>query len=232
MKFKIPLVAGIFLRRLNRFVCEVEIDKVATLVHVPNTGRLKELLFEGNDVYVEPNFSGTRKTAYTLKLAKKGDEWLCVDAQLTNHLAMELLIEEKIPGFENYQKIRPEVVQGDSRYDFEITHRDGRITMMEVKCVTLEENGVGRFPDAPTTRGQKHLKGLIERVESGEKAAVAFICQGNQMFSFSPNAKTDIKFSKLLVEAEKKGVVLIAYRMCVKPEGIFVEEEIPVHLDC
>lgn len=231
MIFERPLVAGIFIERINRFIGKVLVDGRIEEAHVPNTGRLKELLYEGNDVLMSHHPEGSRKTAYSIRLARKGHEWYGVDAQLTNSLAAEVLASGTIPGIEDYRAIRPEVKYGDSRFDFRIDCQSGESIFVEVKCVTLEVEGVGRFPDAPTERGRRHLRGLIENVENGGKSMVIFVCQGGGIHSFSPNRETDTEFSRILVEAASKGVRILAYRMNVSPDGIFMDNEIPIKLE-
>ena len=165
------IVSGRFLDRPNRFVAHVEIDGTAQTVHVKNTGRCKELLLPGAAVRLEVSDNPNRKTKYDLvAVYKPGLGWVNIDSQAPNKVVQEWLQTE------GYDLVRPEYTYGDSRIDFYM-EKDGQEYLLEVKGCTLEVDGIGYFPDAPTLRGVKHLHELTKAVEAGYRCAVAFVIQ-------------------------------------------------------
>ena len=167
------VVPGVFLRRPNRFIAHVEINGEEQVVHVKNTGRCRELLPQGAKVYCQHFDSAKRKTQYDLIAVEKGERIINMDSQAPNAAAKEWLAGG---GLGEIQDLRPETVHGDSRFDFAF-QKDGKPCFLEVKGVTLEENGVCAFPDAPTQRGVKHLRGLAAAVAEGYGAYVLFVIQ-------------------------------------------------------
>lgn len=216
-----------FISRPNRFIAHIKINNNTELCHVKNTGRCKELLTEGAEIYVQEFDTTTRKTKYDLIAVKKGRLLINMDSQAPNKIFHEYLSEGKF--FGHAAKIKPEYKYGNSRIDFYIEAEDKKM-FAEIKGCTLEENGVIRFPDAPTERGLKHIFELIHAVENGFVAYIVFVVQMEKADYFTPNYQTHRAFGEALLEAEKAGVKIIAIKCHVKPDEISLDIPIPVRL--
>ena len=217
---------GRFLARPNRFVAHVELEGELVVCHVKNTGRCRELLTPSATVYLERAENPARKTPYDLIAVEKGDLLINMDAQAPNKVFFEWAAAGNfLPGL---TAIRPEYVWEDSRFDFLLEDAQGKI-FVEVKGVTLEEDGEVRFPDAPTERGVKHLRGLRREVEQGYRAAVFFVVQMKGVTRFRPNDKTHPAFGGALREAAENGVGVYAYDCRVAPDSL--ELDAPVEVD-
>ena len=216
-----------FLARPNRFIAHVLLDGVETECHVKNTGRCRELLIPGAKVYIQRSDSPFRKTAYNLIAVEKNGRLINMDAAAPNVVFGEYLAAGGL-GFVPSQ-IRAEQRRGDSRFDFAF-EREGRTCFAEVKGVTLEENGVVRFPDAPTERGVKHLRGLIDCVRDGLEAWVVFIVQMQDVLYFEPNRATHPEFALALCEAREAGVHLLALDCTVTPDSLCVRSPVEIRL--
>ncbi len=206
MKYK-NIVKGTFVDRPNRFVAHVIMEGVnggdPVTVHVKNTGRCKELLLPGAVVLLEKSDNPNRKTAYDLVTVwKEGLGWVNIDSQMPNKVAGEWLKDQ------GYSYIKPEYTWGNSRIDFYMEKGEQRY-LMEVKGCTLEIDGVGYFPDAPTERGVKHLRELAKAVREGFSASAAFVIQMNGIKEVRPNIATHPEFGEALREAEEAGVKII-----------------------
>ena len=206
------LIEGVFLKRLNRFLAMVELDGVPTPCHVPNSGRLGELLVPGVPARVRPYREGLRTKARLIMVQNRG-HWVAVDAHLTNAVAREAVERGVVPGLERVRNLRSEVVHGASRFDMAGTV-GGAPCYIEVKCSTLVREGVAYFPDAPTERGSKHLRELITLARQGAVCYVLFLLQHPAATSFAPNAATDPVFADLVGQAIAAGVRVCAVR-CV-----------------
>jgi sugar fermentation stimulation protein A len=217
------MVAGRFLARPNRFIAHVQINGQTEICHVKNTGRCKELLPIGAEVWCEQAANPNRKTKYDLITVKKGDRLINMDSQAPNIAAGEWLAAG---GLGQVESIRPETFHGDSRYDFSFV-KDGKTCFLEVKGVTLENDGVCAFPDAPTDRGAKHLRGLTQAVKEGFGAYALFVIQMADVKYLHPNDATDPEFGKALREAAENGVQVMAVDCQVTEDtmviGSFVE---------
>lgn len=229
MRFGSALVEGVFQERLNRFATLVEVGGHPELAHLPNSGRLRELLWPGNRVWLKPMPSLHRRTAYDLTLAATGDGLASVDARLPSALFAEAIRQGRLAPFRGYSRLRAEVVTGESRLDFRLDGNGGPC-LVEVKSVTLVEDGVGLFPDAPTERGRRHLKTLAAAAESGARAAVVFVVQRGDAQAFSPHDEADPAFSQTLRQVVARGVEAYAYGCQVDLEGIAIAGELPVLL--
>ncbi len=218
---------GVFLERPNRFIAYIEIEGVVETVHVKNTGRCKELLVPGATVYVQKAANPERKTQWDLIGVQKGDRMINMDSQVPNKVVEEFIRGGKL--FSDVTLVKPETTYGSSRFDLYI-EANGRKIFMEVKGVTLEDNGVVRFPDAPTERGVKHLRELMEAVKAGYEAYVFFVVQMKGVKYFAPNAETHPEFAKALKDAEKQGVKILAYDCNVTKDIIEIGEQVPVFL--
>lgn len=219
---------GIFLERPNRFIAYVEIDGRREVCHVKNTGRCKELLIPGREVYLTRSHNPARKTAYDLIAVQKGARMINMDSQLPNAAAFEWLMEKKDEF--GIAKLKREVTHGSSRFDLWGMKEDGKEFFVEVKGVTLEEEGVVRFPDAPTRRGIKHVEELARCVKEGYGAAMLFVIQMEDAAWFEPNRDTHAAFGDALKNAEGAGVVIKAVRCMVKPDEMYILSEVDVRL--
>lgn len=221
-----------FLSRPNRFIARVLVNGAEETVHVKNTGRCRELLVSGCTVYLARSDKAGRKTKYDLVAVEKVRQGraplrINMDSQAPNDAAGEWLPRSGL--FSDSAVIRREVKFGDSRFDFYV--EDGRRkAFVEVKGVTLEENGVALFPDAPTERGVKHLRELCRAVEAGYEAYLLLVIQMKDIRLFRPNAATHPAFADSLREAAGQGVHILAMDCLVTPEGMTVDKPVTVQL--
>ena len=200
------MVPGVFLARPNRFIAHVEIDGNIEIVHVKNTGRCRELLPAGAQVWCQESSNPNRKTKFDLITVRKGHRLINMDSQAPNIAAGEWL---RSGGLGELENLKAEAFHGDSRFDFAFM-KDGRQCFLEVKGVTLETDGVCAFPDAPTERGVKHLKGLTQLAREGYGAYVLFVIQMADVKYLHPNDITDPAFGAALREAAQSGVQVLA----------------------
>ncbi|MDD5944465.1 MAG: DNA/RNA nuclease SfsA [Clostridia bacterium] len=207
---------AVFIRRLNRFSAEVDIDGVIELVHVKNTGRLRELLLNGAEVILERASNPDRKTRYSLIGVYKGKEIVNIDSQAPNAAAYEAVKDGRIKELGLPDMVKREVKYGNSRFDL-YYEKEGIKGFVEVKGVTLDVNGTARFPDAPTERGAKHVRELIKAHNEGYECSVLFVIQMKNITAFEPNYDTDPDFAKALYEAQRAGVNILAYD-CITDE--------------
>ncbi len=217
-----------FLRRPNRFIAICSVDGAETVCHVKNTGRCRELLTEGCTVYLEEAQNPARKTGYDLVAVEKGALLINMDAAAPNTVFGEFLLSGGL--FANLTLLRPETKYGNSRFDFYVEHGEGKKTFLEIKGVTLEENGVLLFPDAPTERGVKHIEELIHAAEEGYEAYIVFVIQTEHADYFTPNQKTHPAFGDALRRAQHMGVHILAYSCHVTPEAMSVKAPVEVRL--
>lgn len=226
---------GKFVARPNRFIAEVEIDGKIEKAHVKNTGRLRELLMPGAVVYLEDHAGrmGTRKMRYSLIGVEKGDVLINMDSQAPNKVCEEALLSGhlQLPDMGRLTQVKREKTFGDSRFDFCVEDEDGQIGWLEVKGVTLEEEGVARFPDAPTERGVKHVEELIRAVKEGCQGYVLFVIQMPEIDHFEPNDKTHKAFGDALRKAKKEGVHILASTCKVTADTLNLSNMISVKLD-
>lgn len=220
------MVPGRFIARPNRFIAHVEIDGQTEVCHVKNTGRCKELLQPGTTVWCQRAAHPNRKTKYDLITVRKGTRLINMDSQAPNIAAGEWL---RNGGLGTVDRLRAETVHGDSRFDFSFV-KDGRLCFLEVKGVTLEQDGVCAFPDAPTERGVKHLKGLTKAAEDGFGAYVLFVIQMKNVQYLHPNDKTDAAFGAALREAAAAGVRVLAVDCHITEDTMQIRDTVEVKL--
>ena len=220
------MTPGTFLARPNRFIAHVEIDGQTEVVHVKNTGRCRELLPVGAEVWCQKTDNPSRKTKYDLITVRKGSRLINMDSQAPNLAAKEWL---SCGGLGEIQNLRAETKHGDSRFDFSFT-KDGKTCFLEVKGFTLENEGVCAFPDAPTERGAKHLRGLTEAAKEGCGTYVLFVIQMADVKSLHPNDATDPEFGKALREAAANGVEVLAVDCRVTVDEMQIRDFVPVIL--
>ena len=220
------MVPGIFLARPNRFIAHVEINGTVEICHVKNTGRCRELLPPGAKVWCRRDDNPKRKTKYDLITVEKGSRLINMDSQAPNTAVREWLLSGGLGPVEN---LKSETFHKDSRFDFSFT-RNGQPCFLEVKGVTLEINGVCAFPDAPTQRGAKHLRGLTQAVSEGYGAYVLFVIQMGDVKYLHPNDATDPDFGSALRQAADAGVQILAMDCHVTQNTMVIRNPIPVKL--
>ncbi len=223
-----PLHQAEFLRRENRFRALVRCAGGELPVHVPNSGRLGELLLPGVPAYVRLHHDPQRRTAGDLILVEHVGRLVCVDARLPPRLVVDAWQAGFLPALNEYERVYTEAVHGKSRLDLRFETGDGRVCWVEAKSVTLVQDGTARFPDAPTERGRRHLRELARLAESGICAAVVFVVQREDARAFAPNDGTDAEFGRALREARDAGVQVLALRCHVTRECIAVAGPIPL----
>jgi sugar fermentation stimulation protein A len=228
MKFP-ALIPGRFVQRDNRFRATVNIGGLEQWAHVPNSGRLTELFTPGRPVWLSRVDGGHRKTRFDLKLVEYGSVLVSVDARLPNPLFAEAIADGKLPEF-SYPVVEREMTLDESRLDFRLSGPGG-VYWVETKSVTLVEQGVARFPDAPTSRGSKHLQTLIKARRSGANAAVVFVVQRSDARHFKPHRQADPVFAKNLQQAAEASVRILAYNCHVSMNSISFQGQIPVTLN-
>ena len=220
------MISGTFLVRPNRFIAHVEMDGQVEIVHVKNTGRCRELLPVGAEVWCQKSDNPSRKTKYDLITVRKGGRLINMDSQAPNIAVKEWLLSGGLGAVEN---VRSETTHGDSRFDFSFT-LNGKQCFLEVKGVTLENDGICAFPDAPTERGTKHLRGLQKCVEEGFGGYVLFVIQMSDVKHLHPNDVTDPDFGKALREAAAAGVQVLAVDCAVTEDSMIIRNFVPVVL--
>lgn len=229
--FKQPLQHALFLKRLNRFSVLVQLPRGEQQVfYLPNSGRLAELLTPGADVIVSEEYSFNRKTKGDLLLVRDNSskKWVCVDSRLPLKLLNKnLAAQAEIIPFPNWEILKREPRFHRGRFDF-LLGKGSERCFIEAKSVTLVKNGAALFPDAPTSRGQRHLKELASIRENGYRCAVIFIIQRDDAFCFTPNSKMDPLFANYLDEAVSRNVEVYAYRCQVSPSRVVLASPLPV----
>lgn len=226
MEFNYDLKKGKFIKRPNRFIAEIEVDGDLKTVHVPNTGRLGELLIKDAEVYVSHHPEKTRKTDYSLRFVCHRGHLVSIDSQLPNKIVKEGIKKGLIDI--DYQSLKSEVTYHNSRFDFMVENM-GR-TYIEVKGVTLQQEGIAMFPDAPTVRGRKHIQELIDAKEEGHNGMIIFLVQYPDLKQFKPNDRMDLEFGDLLRTADAKGIKIKAYNTIITTKEAYVKEAIDVLL--
>lgn len=221
------ITAGRFLERPNRFIAYVEMDGRREKVHVKNTGRCRELLQPGTTVYLEKSTNPERSTAYDLVAVEKGSRTVNMDSQAPNRAVGEWLKGKSL--FPGLTLVRPETVYGNSRFDFYIETKEEKI-FIEVKGVTLEDDGVVSFPDAPSDRAVKHVEELVLAKRDGYRVFVLFVIQMEGVKFFMPNRQTHPEFADALCRAAEAGVEVLAYDCLVKPDSMQIHKPVPVFL--
>lgn len=224
MKYDKILTAR-FISRPNRFTAHIELDGEIQICHVKNTGRLQELLLPGAEVFVQKAANPDRKTAYDLIAVKHGSGLVNIDSNAPNKVFGEYLKAGGLGFIPDY--IRAETKHGDSRFDYYFEH-DGIKCFTEVKGVTLRKDGIALFPDAPSERGVKHLRGLIDCVSEGYEACAVFIIKIDGIHHFEANRDSHPEFAAALKDAASAGVKILALGCDIERDSIQITKEIPV----
>lgn len=229
MKLSPDLVEATFIRRLNRFAANLEVDGREVMAHLANSGRLGELLVPGYRMLLTPVAGDHRKCPFDLALVDLGFTLCSADARLPNVLLAEAIESGRVAEFPGYSRVRREVTYGDSRLDM-LLEGPGQSCFVETKSVTLVEDGLALFPDAPTLRGVKHLNSLIHAKEEGYRAAVVFVIQRSDAKEFSPHDVADPLLGETLRKAVGAGVEAFAYCCTVTRQEILLANRIPIKL--
>jgi sugar fermentation stimulation protein A len=221
------ILKGKFISRPNRFIAHIEINGNVEVCHVKNTGRCKELLIPGVTVFVQENNSPKRKTKFSLIGVIKEKRMINIDSQVTNRVVHEWILKGNL--FTEVTLIKPETKYNNSRFDFYIEAKNKKI-FIEVKGVTLENERIVKFPDAPTERGVKHVKELCDCVEEGYDAYIIFVIQMKDVLHFEPNVETHKEFAEALKEAKKQGVHILAVDCEVEEDSINIRDYVEVRV--
>ena len=228
MKLPRGLKEGAFVRRVNRFLAVASCEGREVAVHVANSGRMAELFQPGNRIILRSVAEkAVRKTQYDLVLVEANGTLISADARLPSTLLREAIQAHRLPEFSGFERVEGEVPLGDSRIDLLLSGDPG-LCYVETKSVTLVVGGTALFPDAPTTRGTKHLRSLVAAIRQGHRAAVAFVVQRPDARVFSPNQAADREFHRTLQDALRKGVEVYAYTCTVTMKEVTIAGTVPV----
>jgi sugar fermentation stimulation protein A len=229
MKIAAKLIPATFIKRDNRFRVTVRVEGHPVWAHLPNSGRLRELLVTGRRVLLAAAQAPGRLTAYDLLMVDLDGTLVSIDARLPSRLLYEALQAGQVEEFAGYAQVRREVAYGQSRLDLVLEGGpDGGRCFIEVKSVTLVKEGVALFPDAPTQRGRRHLGELARARAEGHRAAVVFVVQRDDTIRFSPHDEADPAFGQALREAAQAGVEVYAYKCRVSEEEVALDAPLPV----
>lgn len=229
MIFKHPLQSAKLLRRYKRFLADIELpDGTQLTVHCPNTGSMLGCNKPGLEVMISRSDNPKRKYPHTLEMVRgKEAGWVGINTSLTNKLIREALEAGLFPELGQFDTIRPEVKTGHSRLDFLLSNGN-KLTYLEVKNCTMARGDVALFPDAVTARGTKHLVELLRLHKEGHRAALIFCIQMAGVTSFTPAVDIDPLYAKTLAAVVSQGVLVLAGRAEVTPQGIIVKERVTV----
>ena len=229
MEFTKSLIKGKLIKRYKRFFVDVKLDKQKVIAHCPNTGSMKGLLDQGNEVYLLKNNDPKRKLKYSLEIIKAKGNLVGVNTHFANKIVYHALSNNLIKELKKNEKIKPEVFfTKDTRFDF-LIEKDNKKSFIEVKNVTLfREKKTAEFPDAITTRGSKHLRALIDAIKKGYKSYLIFLIQIQNMENFKIAKDIDADYYKNYLIAKKAGVIFLAYRCNINSKKIFIEKKLKI----
>ena len=229
MEFTKSLIKGKLIKRYKRFFTDVKLDKEIVTAHCPNTGSMKGLLDEGNDVYLLPNNDPKRKLKYGLEIIKTRKNLVGVNTHMANRIAQHALENNLIKELKDNNLVKPEVFfNKETRFDF-LVEKNKQNIFIEVKNVTLfRDQNTAEFPDAVTTRGSKHLLTLIDAIKKGYKSYLIFLVQVQNMENFKIAKDIDIEYYKNYITAKKAGVNFLAYRCNISRKKIYVEKKLKI----
>ncbi|MGE0021249.1 MAG: DNA/RNA nuclease SfsA [Draconibacterium sp.] len=230
MVFASELVHGFLIKRYKRFLADVKLDTGETVVaHCTNSGSMKSSIETGAEVYLSPAADPARKTRFTWEMIKINGDWVGINTANPNKLAFEAISAGKIHGLTGYTKVAREVSFGDSRFDI-YAENETEKCFVEVKNVTMKEGKFALFPDAVTTRGQKHLNTLVEVKAAGMRAVMLYVIQRMDVDVFGAAVNIDPDYSEMLIKAAESGVEIIAMQAKVTPDSIEFVRKLPVQL--
>lgn len=229
MKFKTPLLSGIFLKRYKRFFADIDLNGDIVVAHTANTGTMKSCLQEGYKALVSFHDSPTRKLKYSFEMIHNNKSWIGINTSLTNQLALEAIANGTIKELQGYREVKPEAKIGQSRIDILLSNSPHEQCYVEVKNVTLvDDDNHCLFPDAVTERGQKHLKELIELKSQSIRCAMLFVVQRQDCIAFKIDQTIDPDYCELLKKAIKFGVEVLVYQCELSPEEIIIRKKLPI----
>jgi sugar fermentation stimulation protein A len=227
---KFPSLAeALFIERLNRFAVLVNMGGKEEVAHLHDPGRLQELLIPGARLYLQKASNPDRKTGWDIIIVRTGSQLIVIYSIISNRLVKSLLIHREFPGLKGWKLERSEPRFGSGRFDFELSRGRDRM-LIEIKSISLVENGVALFPDAPTERGRRHLLELAKASKS-YRTMVIFIVTRGDAISMKPNRQRDPLFAETLERVAQKGVEAVAYNCRVTLKGIRLNKKIPISLD-
>ena len=229
MEFTKSLIKGKLIKRYKRFFADVKVDKQIVTAHCPNTGSMKGLLNEGNEVYLLPNNDPKRKLKYGLEIIKTRKNLVGVNTHMANKIVKHALEENLIKELKNNHSIKPEVFfNKETRFDF-LIEKNEKKSFVEVKNVTLfRDKKTAEFPDAVTSRGSKHLLTLIDAIKKGYKSYLLFLVQIQNMEKFKIAKDIDTEYYKNYILAKKAGVNFLAYRCNISAKKIFIDKKLKI----
>lgn len=229
MKFKTPLINGLFIKRYKRFFADILIDNQVVVAHTANTGTMKSCLGENWPVLLSYHDSPTRKLKYSFEMISNGKTWIGINTSLTNSLAIEAIKNETISELQGYSELKPEAKIGQSRIDILLSNGPSDQCYVEVKNVTLADgDGHCLFPDAVTERGQKHLHELMDLKNKAIRTVMLFVVQREDCLSFKIDNDIDPIYCQLLKKALEVGVEVLVYRCKLTPEEIFIDKKLEI----
>jgi sugar fermentation stimulation protein A len=231
LKFAEPLKEGIILKRYKRFLADIDFNGEVVVAHTANTGSMRTCWEAGWPVLCSFHDNPKRKLKYSLEMTHNGKSWICVNTSLPNKLGAEAILNGTITELQGYQNLKPEAKIGESRIDILLSNGEEDLCYVEIKNVTLvEEENIARFPDAVTTRGQKHLRELTQLAKKGTRACMLYIVNREDAVVFEPAALIDPEYAMLLKEAESAGVEILVYQASLTPESIELKNSLPYRL--
>ena len=230
MKFDKPLTHGRLIKRYKRFLADITLDNgQVTTAHCTNSGSMKSCIEEGAEVYMTPIDDPKRKTKFTWEMIKINGNWVGINTNVPNQLAFEAVTNGELTKLSGYNYVKKEVVFENSRFDI-YAENSREKAFIEVKNVTLKDGSYGRFPDAVTKRGKKHLNSLMRVKEQGIRAVMLYVIQREDVDIFAPAWDIDPEYSKTLVDAYQKGVEIIPVQAKITPVEIRIINELPFEL--
>ena len=225
-----PLEAATFIQRPNRFLAQVEVRGKKVWAHVPDPGRLNELLLPRASVYVQKHPRGTRKTRYSMVMVQHGETLISINSQLPNRFARFCFDHQLLSQWIGWEVVRPEITLGESRFDF-MLKRGRHEKIVEVKSVTLVEDGIARFPDAVTSRGARHVRHLADLIEGRRSCAILFLIQRPDAVSFEPHWGRDPVFAEALLKAHRAGVEVLVTTAHLSTQWMWLGKTITANLE-
>lgn len=228
MKFQTPLIAGKLVKRYKRFLADIELTSGEVItVHCPNPGSMKTCQERGWGVMISDSQNPKRKLRYTWELVHNGKCWICINTNRANAIAEEGILLKQIKELTGYNQLKREVKYGEkSRIDILLSN-DNQQCFVEVKSVTLLQDGIYQFPDSVTSRGLKHLNELISQVEQGHRAVMLYLIQRSDSQLFQAAKTIDLKYANALEQAHEKGVEILCYQTKISPEEIIIDQSVP-----
>jgi sugar fermentation stimulation protein A len=231
MKFDKPLTHGRLIKRYKRFLADVTLDDGSEVTaHCTNSGSMKTCIEEGAEVYMTPVDDPNRKTKFTWEMIKINGDWVGINTNMPNKLAFEAVKNGELEKLSDYDEVKREVTFENSRFDVFAENEKEKV-FIEVKNVTLKDGQYGRFPDAVTKRGKKHLESLIRVKEQGMRAVMLYVLQRMDVDTFAPAWDIDPEYAQTLVDAYERGVEIIPVQAKVSPEKIEIVGEMPFELE-